>query len=180
MGAMPIDRTVADRMHRCRFIMGRCTWFAYRPLVSILWRSLSRRQEQAAEVATGIEIPRARAITANAVRRNRFSRVDIAVHSTFFKGVVREVLRFHHIRRILAQKPIAAVFSNAEGNVRLLRRRGRDAVCPNQNMRPTIHSVGEPARIVDRTRATRRPVLGDQSTCERFPALDAMAQRQDG
>jgi len=129
---------VADRMHRCRIHHGRLPLVAYRgPWVQSMWRSHSRRQEQAAEVANGHEIPRHWALPAEILfRRESIRVVDIAVPPDVQKAGVSANPSVSFTSRHLAQKTDRGLFSASEENRASLRATACvDAVCVNQNMR---------------------------------------------
>jgi len=138
-GAMPIDRTVPIGCIGAGFIMADCHLVAYRAAGFNPVAIASRRQEQAAEVANRHEIPRALGDYREMLSDESIRVVDIAVPPDVQMEVVREVLRFPHIRGILAQKPIAGCFQQAEEIVRLCDDAGV-TLCVNQNMRHD-HSV---------------------------------------
>ena len=116
------------------FIMADCHLVAYRDVGFNPTAIASRRRESADRVAQRHAIPLVFDTYEQMLADGRVSVLDIAVPPDCLLDVIREVVRFDHIRGALVQKPMGVNYQQAQEIVRLC----RDAsitLCVNQNMR---------------------------------------------
>ena len=131
---MPQDRSVGIGCIGSGFIMNDCHLVAYRAAGLNPIAIASRRAQQANEVACRHEIGTVYGNYAELLEDERVRIVDVAVPPDVQLEVIQQIVKYPHIRGVLAQKPLAANTADAETIVRLCRDAGI-VLCVNQNMR---------------------------------------------
>ena len=116
------------------FIMRDVHLVAYRNAGFDVAAITSIPSSEAAEVAALRDIPRACSSLKELLDDTTIEIVDIAVPPHFQLDIVREIAARKHIRGILAQKPLAVTYDQAEETVRICEDAGVK-LAVNQNMR---------------------------------------------
>lgn len=131
---MPVDLNVPIGCIGAGFIMADCHLVAYRKAGLNPIAITSRTVENAAAVAQRHQIPTVHRSTQELLADPRIRVVDIAVPPDCLLAVIREVVRYPHLRGVLAQKPLGCNLEQATEIVRLCDDAGL-TLCVNQNMR---------------------------------------------
>ncbi len=131
---LPKDKNVGIGCIGSGFIMADCHLVAYRKAGFNPVAIASRTPAKARAVAERHNILKSYGDYHELLEDTDVAVVDIAVPPDVQLDVVREVVRHNHIRGILAQKPLAGNYANAQEIVRLCRQ-AKITLAVNQNMR---------------------------------------------
>ncbi len=132
--ALPSHRDVPIGCIGSGFIMADCHLVAYRQAGFNPIAIASRSRKHAQEVADRHHLESSYDSYHAMLSDTRIRVVDIAVPPDIQLQVVRDVVRYPHVRGILAQKPLAANYDDAQRVVQLCADAGI-TLCVNQNMR---------------------------------------------
>src|SRR5690349_2030457 len=132
---LPRDRSRAIGCIGAGFIMADCHLVAYRAAGLNVTAIASRDPARAASVAERHQIPHVYHDYRGLLADERVEVVDVAVPPDVQIDVMREVVKHaHHIRGVLAQKPLGVNYAQAREIVRMCSAAGV-TLAVNQNMR---------------------------------------------
>ncbi len=132
---LPTDRSPRIGCIGAGFIMADCHLVAYRAAGFNPFAICSRHPEHARHVAERHEIPYVYKSYQEMLADDRIEVVDVAVPPDVQLEVIREVVKHaHHVRGVLAQKPLGTNLAEAREIVRLCEQVGI-TLAVNQNMR---------------------------------------------